>query len=169
MKTLLVMRHAKSDWETDYGADHDRPLNHRGAHGARLMGRVIASRDQIPDLVVSSTAVRARTTAELAIEAGEWGSQLRLDRLLYESGVDEVLGVAAGAPEVGTLMLVGHQPTWSMLVMALTGNRVEMRTASIAIVELEIGRWEEITGGRGSLVEILEPKQFLGSEWDLSH
>lgn len=168
MRTLLLMRHAKSDWEADHGGDHDRPLNDRGTHSARLMGRVLSSLDRVPHLVISSTAVRARTTAELAIEAGEWSSELRLDRSLYESGPVGVVEVAAGAPDVGRLMLVGHQPTWSTLVRELTGNRADMKTASVAVIDLGIDGWDELTDARGSLTSLLHPRQFLGSVWDPS-
>ncbi len=74
MKTLLLMRHAKSDWDADYESDHDRPLNDRGLKSARLMGRVLADEGLVPDLIISSTALRARTTAELATETRELGT-----------------------------------------------------------------------------------------------
>lgn len=160
------MRHAKSDWEADYGSDHDRPLNKRGTQSARLMGRVLAGQELIPDLVISSTAVRARTTAELAIEAGGWGCSLQLDRSLYDSGPKTVLATAAGAPDVGTLMLVGHQPTWSMLVWELTGARVEMKTATVAVVGADVEAWPDLEDATGSLISVLNPGAFLGSEYD---
>jgi len=153
------MRHAKSDWEADYGSDHDRPLNQRGVRSARSMGRVLASEGIEPQVVISSTALRARATAELAIEAGGWQAELRLDRLLYDSGPDEVLLMGAStAPEVSRLMLVGHQPTWSVLVKVLTGERVEMKTASVAVVVVDLDSWAGLPDGRGSLHRVLTPK-----------
>jgi len=153
------MRHAKSDWEADYGSDHDRPLNQRGVRSARSMGRVLASEGIEPQVVISSTALRARATAELAIEAGGWQAELRLDRLLYDSGPDEVLLVGASTgPEVSRLMLVGHQPTWSVLVKVLTGERVEMKTASVAVVVVDLDSWAGLPDGRGSLHRVLTPK-----------
>jgi phosphohistidine phosphatase len=160
------MRHAKSDWEADFGSDHERPLNKRGTQSARLMGRVLAGQALTPDLVISSTAVRARSTAELAIEAGGWGCPLQLDRSLYDSGAKTVLSTAAGAPDVGSLMLVGHQPTWSMLVWELTGARVEMKTATVAVVGLDVEDWHDLEGADGSLISVLNPGTFLGSEYD---
>lgn len=163
MRTLLLMRHGKSDWEADYGADHERPLNERGVRSARLMGRVVASQDRVPHLIISSTAVRARTTAELAIESGGWDTELRLDAALYESGPSGVLEVAAAAPDVDRLMLVGHQPTWSMLVRQTTGEQVDMKTASIAVIDIELRTWAGIDGADGSLVALLQPGEFDGS------
>lgn len=152
------MRHAKSDWEADYGADHERPLSERGLRNARLMGRVLASRGIVPQCVISSTALRARTTAELAIEAGRWGSELRLDAALYESDPAEVLEAAASAPDVDRLMLVGHQPTWSLLVHTLTGERADLKTGAVALIGLDLASWHGLHGASGALTELLEPK-----------
>jgi phosphohistidine phosphatase len=166
-RILLLMRHAKSDWEADYGLDHDRPLNERGRRTARLMGRVIAAEGLVPDLIISSTALRARTTAELAGEAGEWKSSLVLDRALYDEGPQGVLQAAATAPEVERLMLVGHQPTWSMLVSKLTGEQAEMKTATVAVVALELASWQILPQARGDLVQVLSPGSYAGSVFDI--
>lgn len=158
-RTLLLMRHAKSDWEAGYSSDHDRPLNERGVRNARSMGRLLASEGIEPQFVISSTALRARSTAELAIEAGGWQTELRLDPSLYDSEPGEVLAVGTStAPEVSRLMLMGHHPTWSMLVKVLTGERVEMRTASVAVVEVDLDSWAGLPGGTGSLNRMLTPK-----------
>ncbi|HEU5112595.1 MAG TPA: histidine phosphatase family protein [Acidimicrobiia bacterium] len=160
MKTLLLMRHAKSDWDADYGSDHDRPLNDRGQRSARLMGRVLADEDLVPDLIISSTAVRARRTAELAIEAGAWDAELVLDRSLYDEGPRGVLESGASAPDVNRVMLVGHQPTWSMLVSALTGERADLKTATVAVIELDLDSWAGLPGASGNLTRVLGPKTY---------
>ena len=152
------MRHAKSDWAADYGSDHDRPLNERGVRSARAMGRVLSEHGLAPQIVISSTALRARTTARLAMEDGGWDAELRLDATLYESGPEGVLGVGASAPEVGRLMMIGHQPTWSMLVAELTGERVEMKTATVAVIELDMESWAGLGDGRGTLALVLHPE-----------
>jgi phosphohistidine phosphatase len=160
VKTLLLMRHAKSDWDAEYGSDHDRPLNDRGRRSARLMGRVLADEGLEPGHVISSTALRARSTAELAIDAGDWETGLDLDRALYEEGPKGVLGAAAKAPDVSRLMLVGHQPTWSMLVAALTGEMAEMKTATVAVVDFDLKSWAGLPVATGRLGRILSPRDF---------
>jgi phosphohistidine phosphatase len=160
MKTLLLMRHAKSDWDADYGPDHDRPLNDRGLRSAQLMGRVLADEGLVPDLIITSTAVRAWRTAELAIEAGDWDTELVLDRSLYDEGPRGVLEAGASAPDVGSLMLVGHQPTWSMLVSALTGERADMKTATVAVIELDLDSWGGLPEACGKLTRVLKPRSF---------
>ena len=91
MKNLLVMRHAKSDWGVASGGDHDRVLARRGIKAARKVGRFLTESGTIPDLILSSTAVRALTTAELANEAGEWGCTIVTNRDLYASDPDRVI------------------------------------------------------------------------------
>ena len=166
MKTHLLFRHAKSDWEANYGVDHERPLAERGVRSARIMGRLLADRDEQPDLIISSTAVRARTTAELAIEAGEWDVDLVLDQGLYGSGAEGVLDIASRAPDVERLMLVGHQPTWSTVVGVLTGSRADMKTASVASIELFIDIWPEVVAATGTLNYLINPRMFFDSAYD---
>ena len=164
VKTLLVMRHAKSDWDAEYGQDHERPLNKRGVHSARLMGRVLAEHGYTPDLVITSTAVRASSTATLAKAAGEWSSGIVLDPNLYGSGVDAAIHVASRASDVDRLMLVGHQPTWSNLVLKLTGERVEMKTATVAVVEFVIDHWSALPGMLGRLAAVFQPRDYMDTD-----
>ena len=124
------------------------------------MGRVLADEGLVPDLIISSTALRARRTAELATEAGNWDSEIVLDRSLYDEGPKGVLEVGASAPDVHRLMLVGHQPTWSMLVSAVTAERADMKTATVAVIELDIESWADLPGASGTLTRLLEPKSY---------
>ncbi len=160
------MRHAKSDWNADYGADHERPLNERGVRSARIMGRVLADGGLVPDLIMTSTAVRARSTAALASEAGDWGSEIQLERSLYDSGIEAATQAVAAAPDVPRLMLVGHQPTWSVLVTALTGERVEMKTATVTAIDFEIETWGDVAMARGRIVAVYQPRDYLGTAFD---
>lgn len=167
MKTLLLMRHAKSDWDADYSADHERPLNDRGLRSARLMGRLIAGLDLTPNHVMSSTAVRARTTAALASDAGDWRAHIDLESGFYGSGPEAVLDIAALSPNVERLMLVGHQPTWGMIVNRLTGAVADMKTASVAAIAFMIDDWGDLGGAQGVLTSLQHPRPYFGSQWDL--
>lgn len=158
MRTLLVMRHAKSDWDADYGRDHERPLNQRGVRNARQMGKVLLEEELVPALVITSTALRARSTAELANDAGDWDADIVVDPNLYGTDADTAIRVASDAPELERLMLVGHQPTWSTLVEVLTGEQVEMKTATVAVVEFDIDEWRGLAMRRGRLVAVFHPR-----------
>lgn len=158
------MRHGKSDWNADYEGDHDRPLNKRGIRSAEVMGRVLTGEGETPDLIITSTAVRARTTAQIAAEAGGWRCEIVLEPRLYGSGADVVVQVAGAAPRVGRLMLVGHQPTWSILVSVLTGARVEMKTATVASIGFDIDDWSELASVRGMVDAVYQPRDYLDSD-----
>lgn len=153
----MLMRHAKSDWNAPAERDHERPLNRRGVDAARYQGAYLAANDLVPHLVKSSTAVRARTTAELAMESGHWGSELELEPGFYASSVDTVLEILSGMPDFGRVMIVGHQPTWGNLVAHLTGEPTEVRTATVAMVAMPMESWGDVGSVRGSLVGVHHP------------
>jgi phosphohistidine phosphatase len=165
MLHLMLMRHGKSDWDEGGTRDHERPLAERGVKAAERMGVVLRELDLIPDLVVSSTAVRARSTAELARISGAWSSRLVLDEALYGASVAETLERAAhhGGGH-GRLMLVGHQPTWSMTVQHLTGVAADMRTATIADIAVTAETWADVPSSTGTLVSVLHARDHMGGE-----
>jgi phosphohistidine phosphatase len=161
------MRHAKSDWEASYGSDHDRPLAPRGHRSATLMGRVLAAWGEMPDLVIASTAARARATAEESVRAGAWGCPIVVEPEFYGSGPGTVLAVTErNATDEERILLIGHEPTWSMLAEQITGGRVEMRTAGIAAIDLLADTWQDLGQARGWLRFVVNPRMFFGSEWD---
>lgn len=164
MKTLLVMRHAKSDWGVAFGDDHERPLARRGVKAARRMGRFLADAGAAPQLVVSSTAVRALTTVELAAEAGDWGCPIVTTRELYASDAESVLE-RVGETEAGVerLLIAGHEPTWSTLVTWLIGGgRVRMPTAAVACLDLPHGEWTDLAPGTCELRWLMTPRMLKG-------
>lgn len=161
-----MMRHAKSDWDARYSRDHERPLDERGVRSARLMGRVLEAKSLVPELIMSSTAVRARTTAQLAVQAAGWVTPIHLESGFYDSGPGAVVARTARAPDVGRLMIVGHQPTWGLLVEHLTGSKVEMKTGTVVVVDFSIDSWADLPGSRGRVAGVHEPKSYFGGEWD---
>lgn len=161
MKTLLLMRHGKSDWNSDYEGDHDRPLNPRGVRSARVMGEVLSEQDDVPDLVVTSSAVRARSTAQLAAEAGKWDCEVVIEPRLYGSGADTVVQVAAESDAIDRLMLVGHQPTWSILASVLTGEQVDMKTATVAVIDFDVENWSDVPASQGEITRVYQPRDYL--------
>lgn len=162
-KRLILLRHGKSDWDQGFSLDHQRPLARRGIDAAKQMGRLLSASGQTPDLVVSSTAVRALTTAELAAEAGDWGipSIVETGRL-YDSTPQAVIAEIMMLPNVHeTVMLVGHEPTWSETASLLIGGgRIRFATASMARIDFHVREWSDVGPGRGELIWHLQPKFF---------
>jgi len=160
----MIMRHGKSDWDTGSQDDHARPLSSRGVASAERMGEVLRDLGLAPELVISSTAQRARETAELARLAGGWSTRLVLADELYGASVHDTLEVVGRlGDEHDRLMIVGHEPTWSMLVQHLTGARCAMRTASVADVEILSDDWASVPSSSGTLVTLLQPRPFMVS------
>jgi len=186
VKTLYLIRHAKSDWQTPAAgspaagtpaagtpaagtpaaADHERPLNRRGVKTAKLMGSFLTALGQEPDAVVASSAVRARTTVELMVEAGNWTCPVRVTRAFYESRPEAVLQeLASESEKYASLLVAGHEPAWSELVRRLCGGRVKMATAAIARLDFDVASWSEVEPGGGLMVWFVPPKLLLGSGW----
>ena len=161
MKSLLVLRHAKSSWDNARLGDHDRPLNARGQKDAPRMGRLLRAEDLIPDLIVSSSAERALATAEAVALAAGYEDEIIIARALYHADVDTCLEVLADlSDEVDRVMLVGHNPTWEMLVESLTGEMELMPTASVALIELPLAKWQDLSESTvGKLVDLWRPRE----------
>ena len=158
MPALYLLRHGKSDWEADGGRDEERPLTARGRRAAAAVGAFLAAAGEVPDVAVTSPAVRARTTLDLAVEAGGWGCPVRVEPRLYQSGPAAVLELVRAEPAAtSSLLLVGHEPTWSTLVEILTGARVRFPTAALARIELD-GGWDGAGPGTGLLAVLLPPR-----------
>ncbi|MDX1502980.1 MAG: histidine phosphatase family protein [Thermoanaerobaculia bacterium] len=162
-RLLLLLRHGKSDWDAAFDDDHERPLAARGEKAARRVGRFLSAVGLAPGLALSSTAVRARTTVELAAEAGAWGCPVRLVPRLYGTPPAEVLAEIAGAPdEVRVLLVAGHQPTWGGVVHELTGARVHFPTAAVACIRGEAEGWAALVRQGGELAWHVTPKLLKG-------
>jgi phosphohistidine phosphatase len=164
MKELLILRHGKSDWHAGASSDHERPLNERGKKAAAAVGRFLTATGQQPDLVLSSPALRARTTAERAHRAGDWSCAMNLDESLYGAAVTDVLAAAGSCSNaVERLLIAGHEPTSSAVVHHLTGAQVRFPTAGLACIGLAIDDWAELQGSpsrglRGELLWFIIPR-----------
>jgi len=160
MKSLLLLRHGKSDWDAPHPTDHKRPLAERGRKGARRVGRFLARVGQPPDLVLSSSATRALDTARLASRSGRWRCRVETSDRLYEAASNEILAIVrAVEPEVSRLMVVGHEPTLSVLAGRLVGKaRLRFPTAALARIDFEIDEWAAVAFGRGTLVWLVVPR-----------
>lgn len=162
-RTLVLLRHAKTE-QSHPGGDQARELAPRGVADAQVLGRWLADEGWLPDLVLSSPAVRARQTAEHALAgAGAQAVQVRDGRGLYESGADGVLSALHEVPEVtNTLWVVGHHPVMGIAATALadpqTSDQRALRTlgegfatASCAVLETQ-STWEQLQAGLARLV-----------------
>lgn len=159
-KHLILFRHGKSDWEANFNRDHDRPVADRGRNAAKAMGRWLAAMDRVPDLAITSSAVRAKTTLDLAMAAGGWACPTQVTSDLYEATVEAVRKLIQQQGDgCNSLLLVGHEPTWSdTLAYLMGGGTVRMPTAAMACLGFEVDHWAQVGQGRGTLLWLMPPK-----------
>lgn len=169
MKTLTVLRHAKSSWDEPGLSDFDRPLNDRGRKSARRMGRELKTRQLQFDHLVASGAVRVRETLDHFGDG--YGEQFdpRMDERIYMASAATLLAIIRELPEDSHApLLVGHNPGLQRLLLELSReddrglrNRVRQKfpTAALAVVKLSAERWTEVEPGSGEIVELILPRE----------
>lgn len=165
MKNLLVMRHAKSDWSDSSLSDFDRPLNSRGRKAAPFMGNELSKRDKVPDLIISSPANRAKTTAEKIAKAAGYAKEIKFVKDFYFGYADEVIDTLKNSEdELNKILIIGHNPTWESLVSTLTENTpyTRMPTAAIASILFDINDWADLKKNSGKLEWLILPKELMG-------
>ena len=164
MKTLYLLRHAKSSWDDESLSDFERPLNERGINAAPFMGEVMTRRGYSPAVVISSPAKRAATTAALVKESAGFNADLRYDDRIYEASPNTLRKVASElSDDLDSAMLVGHNPGMEGFVRYLTGQVEPMPTAALAVIELAIDSWKDLDADTGAIVEIIRPKDEMRS------
>lgn len=159
MKTLFLIRHAKSDWENARLTDRERPLNERGYAAAALMSGRLAT---VPDLIVTSPAVRAASTALIfARRLGYNSNNILIKEELYDTSVKEYLSVIKNISDAyDTVLLFAHNPTISDTAARLVKNLpMEMSTCAVAGIQFNVTKWSEIK--MGELVLFDYPKKTL--------
>jgi phosphohistidine phosphatase len=160
VKTLLILRHAKSSWKNHQLADHDRPLKKRGRRDAPRVGELLQDESLFPDFILCSTAKRARETLDLLVDACGYDGEIEYNRDLYHTDAEDILEVLSELPEeYDSVMVVGHNPGLEELVEILSDEWVRLPTAALAHIELPIGGWDELTEySEGELVNLWLPR-----------
>jgi phosphohistidine phosphatase len=166
MKRVYLLRHAKSSWKDRSLADRDRPLAGRGRRAAKAVARHLEAEAIRPDLVLCSPARRARETLERV--EGAFGDEVeaRVEDALYGATETELLARLERLPEeVGSVMLIGHNPGLEELASALASEgaglarmREKYPTAALATIDLPTDRWSAIERGSGELVGYVRPR-----------
>ncbi len=168
MRTLYVLRHAKSDWGDASLRDFDRPLNGRGRKSAKAMGRELRERGLTPDLVLLSPS--ARTTETLArVEEGFGASFEKVEESsIYLAETEELVALIRNAPAKSErLMIVGHNPGMHELVLLLANGPRDLReeaaakfpTGAMAEISFDVGDWSDVTPGSGFIRSFLKPRE----------
>lgn len=169
MKTLLLLRHAKSAWSDPRLDDHDRPLSGRGERAAKVMADHIARKAPRPDLILCSTAMRTRQTlAPLLKRLGSPAPPISLEKGLYLASEDVLLAhIRAVADGLSTVLLIGHNDGIGQLAADLAGSgpsetlaalREKYPTGTLAVLRLTDGPWSDLEPGSAKLLDFVRPR-----------
>lgn len=160
MKTLILMRHAKSSWKHPEIKDHERGLNKRGKKDAPRMGKLLVDNELVPQRILSSTAARSRMTAEAVIEATHFSGEVSYLDSLYMAEPDIYLELLSLMPDdFERILVIGHNPGLEGLLQILSGRVESLSTAAIAYLSMPIHSWKEIRNheNAGELVALWTP------------
>ena len=155
MKTLYLVRHAKSDWKNSNTGDFDRPLNDRGMKSAPLIATMLKKKKVLPELVIASPANRAITTAELFCEILGYPKELIRKRMeIYEEGTGTLMKIVQEISDsCKTAMLFGHNPTMTDFSNLLAGNHIDsLVTCGVVRIDMDIKSWKDAAPETGTLV-----------------
>jgi phosphohistidine phosphatase len=158
-KTILLLRHGKSDWNSSLENDYDRPLALRGKQAARRMATLITEEELEPELILTSPAARAAQTAQIVqFEIGD--VDLAERESLYEAEVEDLLSAVQALPnDLERVMLVGHNPGLEELAAELTGDSgIVLKTCTLVVINARAGDWRDISPGSAKLAAIYNPR-----------
>jgi phosphohistidine phosphatase len=163
-KRLLIVRHAKSDWDSGIKKDFDRPLNNRGEKNAPEMAARLIKKNLIPERIVSSPALRAITTAGYFADAfGLSKANIIQESGIYEASASRLLGIINHLPETNNFIaLFGHNPGLTELVINLSNADIyNIPTCGVVLLEFPLDNWSEISSGTGEKLLFDFPKNVV--------
>ena len=161
MKTLYLIRHAKSSWKFPALHDFDRPLNRRGKHDAPMMGQRLRQRYIVPDLILCSPAKRTKRTAQAIGKAvGYPTSAIIYPRAIYEASAEEMIKILQAIDDrINTVMLVAHNPGLTELANRLTAHYIDnVVTTGVVAIQFSVTHWKEIADVPGQFLWYDYPK-----------
>ncbi|MAT43589.1 MAG: hypothetical protein CL609_14725 [Anaerolineaceae bacterium] len=162
MKTLLLMRHAKSSWKNTDLADHERPLKKKGRKDTVLMAKQLKKKDLIPDLIYSSSAIRATETLEILLDSLKFDGKAKVKDVLYMAEPDTIIDkINSVNDDIDKLLIIGHNPGLESLTQIL-GDKIDaLPTGAIAVIVLPINKWSELNAEtEGELANLWTPAEF---------
>ena len=145
-KYVILFRHGKSDWDAQYDSDHDRPLAKRGIRDAKRMGKFLSKSTEVPELILSSTALRTRETTKLAMEAGNWDVDVELEKKIYGASLEEIINIIKSKDnKYNSICLVGHEPIFSIIITLIDNKKnIKFPTATMARISLFTSDWKRV-------------------------
>jgi len=167
LKNLYLTRHAKSSWGNPGLADIDRPLNSRGKKAAPSMGKLIMDKGEKPELLISSPANRAFSTAKVFASAmGLHETDVLIKDTIYGAGVHQLLNLVQDVDDLyNSIMLFGHNPTFTSFCNMLSGeNILNIVTCGVVRIDFEFSSWKNIDFNSGRMIYYEYPKKYTDTQ-----
>ena len=161
MKTVILFRHGKANLDKDFSSDHNKTLTPHGIKGAKKMGQYLSQNNEIPDLVISSTAIRAKSTAKLALKTGKWTCPLSFNEIIYTGSTNDLLTIIQEQDDAfNSICIVGHEPKFSNFINHSTNNeQTKFPTGSMAKINFDILKWKFTEFKFSNLDWLISPKE----------
>ncbi len=165
MKTLILMRHAKSDWKQPGLSDHDRPLNARGRAAAPVMARQLRSAGASVDVILASSAVRVQETIQGMLSEWQERPEVLTAPALYLASPQQIVAEVRGLNnDWNCVLVVAHNPGMAALVSHWAHQALEMPTAAVALFDCNCNSWLELNMGSDvSLRDYWKPRALMES------
>jgi phosphohistidine phosphatase len=164
MRTLYLLRHAKSSWKDVTLPDFDRPLKDRGRKAAKRIGQYLTRAKLSDPLVICSPAARTRETAEIVLKHANLRTEVSYEDRIYEASLRALVLIVSEIPDDKQVaIMIGHNPGFEELLAYLTGEGHRMPTAALAKIKFDVGSWKEIKEDQGALESFVTPRE-LGEE-----
>jgi phosphohistidine phosphatase len=159
MRTLYLLRHAKSSWKDVTVPDFDRPLKDRGRKAAKRIGKYLRAEKLNDPLVICSPAVRTRETADIVLKHAHLRVEVRFEERIYEASLRTLVQLVSEIPdEKQVVIMIGHNPGFEELLAYLTGEGRRMPTAALAKIKFDVESWKDIKEDQGHLDWFVVPR-----------
>ncbi len=157
MKTLYILRHAQKDESNPDQYDYDIELTPKGEEDSKRIGQKLKEKNICPDLIVSSPAIRARSTAEIVAKEIEYPRSVMYNETIYQAFLNEIIeSITYTYDTVDTLMVVGHNPSLTALAISFTGYKEELKMANAIRIDFDCSSWTSIDKTNAHFVELIE-------------
>ncbi len=161
MKTLYIVRHAKSSWDHPELADHERPILTKGENRTKLISDYLVEKNHTVDLIISSHAIRARQTASIIADALNYPEKnIQISPNIYHGGIDNLSNQLYELPDtINSVMLFGHNPTFTSFANYFLHKKIDwLPTSAIVCIEFDTDRWENFINAQKKVKFVITPR-----------
>ena len=158
MKTLYILRHGQKDDSNINEYDFDVKLTSKGKEDSKKIGQKLKEKNIMPDLIVSSPAMRARTTAQIVADEINYSKNIMFNEVIYQAFLNEILeSITYTFDTVDTLLIVGHNPSLTALAISFVGYKEDLKMANAIRIDFDCNSWTSIDRVNARFIELIEP------------